>query len=75
MAHENISLEALVEVSALIVSFLQMQTEGVQQRGVALGVTPQQAAVVSEHGACINYSIICPPTLSLTAGEIMDQLN
>lgn len=36
--------------------------------GVILSVTPQQAAVVLELGACFNYCIISPPTLSLTSG-------
>lgn len=36
---------------------------------VVLSVTPQQAAAVLELGACTNYCIISPPTLSLTSGE------
>lgn len=36
---------------------------------VVLSVTPQQAAVVLELGACFNYCIISPPTLSLISGE------
>ena len=40
-----------------------------QRGGGVLSVSPQQAAVVLELGACFNYCIISPPTLSLTTGE------
>lgn len=43
--------------------------EGQLLRGVVFSVTPQQAAVVLVPGACFNYCIISPPTLSLTSGE------
>lgn len=46
-----------------------MQIEGQLHRGVVSSVTPQQAAVILELGACFNYCIISPPTLSLTSRE------
>lgn len=55
--------------NAHVIFFPQMQIEGQLHRGVVLSVTPQQAAVILELGACFNYCIISPPTLSLTTGE------
>lgn len=55
-----------------VIFFLQMQTEDQLQKGwvrLVLSVTPQQAAVVLELGACFNYCIISPPILSLNSGE------
>lgn len=51
-----------------------MQIEGRQQLGVALGVSPQQAAVVSELGALalITASLVLPLSASLRE-KVMDQ--
>lgn len=59
---------------ALIVLCPLMQIEAqLQRRGwLVLSVTPQRAAVVLALGACFNYRIISPPTLSLTPGENED---